>query len=357
MGARRNQAVRLSKLAALTGGLVAVAACGRVGYDAAVVQGDGGNVDPLADGGPDGSADAGAPCVWGPFSTPVRVAGGNTTSDDEAPALSSDERELYLSHYSPGVRLLVATRASASDPFSPPTELAALNTGSDGEADISGDGLTLFFQSRRVGTTHLWQSTRADIGDEFTGATSIAATESLTEALGPSVTHDSLEIYFGSDEAGPNGVWAIKRTQASLPFAAAEPVAEVNVGNVWGYPGISPDGLELYVVYTTGNLDISVARRTSRSEPFSAPQPLAEINTTSGESDPELSADGRTLYFSSDRDGDWDIWLATRDCTPLTPAADLFTARPDRGSGLEKLAVGRGSGRGWRGAGGVGRAG
>src|SRR5688572_4954093 len=45
---------------------------------------------------------------------------------------------------------------------------------------------------------------------------------------------------------------------------------------------------------------------------FSPPQELATLNTANTDFAPWLDYDDRTLYFASDRDGEFDIWLATR---------------------------------------------
>ena len=79
----------------------------------------------------------------------------------------------------------------------------------------------------------------------------------------------------------------------------------------------STDGLSLYFSSDrTGDFDLYVTRRANLQSPWQAPVRLAPtINASTREQNPNLSADGRTLYFSSDRAGGCggtDLWRSTR---------------------------------------------
>jgi hypothetical protein len=92
------------------------------------------------------------------------------------------------------------------------------------------------------------------------------------------LTDDGLTLFFSSTPAGPS-------TDASVA----------------GADGAVPTG------------DLYVAWRRSVDELFSATQPLGDLNTASDERDPWLSPDGKLLYFTSDRDGVLNIYVATVD--------------------------------------------
>ena len=87
---------------------------------------------------------------------------------------------------------------------------------------------------------------------------------------------------------------------------------------------ISKDGLSLYFSDWTGSNypvrpgghgqeDIWVATRITTDDEWGEPQNLGSpINTESRDLAPDLSVDGLVLHFSSDRSGNWDLYVATR---------------------------------------------
>jgi hypothetical protein len=80
---------------------------------------------------------------------------------------------------------------------------------------------------------------------------------------------------------------------------------------------LSKDGLSLYFTSNRsdgiGNLDIWVSRRASVSSPFLPAENLgAPVNSTGADFAPNLSNDGHLLFFSSNRDGNIDIYLSRR---------------------------------------------
>ena len=78
----------------------------------------------------------------------------------------------------------------------------------------------------------------------------------------------------------------------SLPF---------NTPGFEGAASLSPDGLTLYFIHTSGandNRDIYTCTRTLGGK-WSKPEPLQAINTAFDEESPFIHPDGKTLYFSS----------------------------------------------------------
>lgn len=75
---------------------------------------------------------------------------------------------------------------------------------------------------------------------------------------------------------------------------------------------------------TVGGLglgDIYMATRATTADAFSAPVNLAMLNSTMDESSPALSDDQLSLYFTSDRGGPYQLYVATR-----SSEADSFGA-------------------------------
>lgn len=81
-------------------------------------------------------------------------------------------------------------------------------------------------------------------------------------------------------------------------------------------PSVSADLLELYFTSErTGNADIFVAERGAPDTPFAPPRRVDTLSTAGIETSPIITADALTLYWASDRDGgqgDLDIWISTR---------------------------------------------
>jgi hypothetical protein len=81
-------------------------------------------------------------------------------------------------------------------------------------------------------------------------------------------------------------------------------------------PSVSGDMLELFFTSErTGNADVYVAERSSLDAEFATPMRVDALSTSGIETSPVITADALTLYWASDRTGgagDLDIWIATR---------------------------------------------
>jgi Tol biopolymer transport system component len=107
------------------------------------------------------------------------------------------------------------------------------------------------------------------------------------------------------------------------PWGAPKRLAGVGSNaNEWG-PALSADKLTLYFESErTGIGDLYRATRATTADEFGAVTALTQLNgNSSSERDPELSADGLTLYFTSDRNGQPQLFRATR----TSPTAEFGT--------------------------------
>jgi Tol biopolymer transport system component len=263
----------------------------------------------------------------------------NSPVEDGGVAVSPDGLELYVSSFLDGFGVGTfrrATRESTDDPWGeavglehPFKRIVA--------SCISADGLSLYFDSERSGGSggaDLWMATRASISDPWINPLNLGpAVNSPTFDLGPSVSGDGLELYFGSIRPGGSGDWDIwVSTRASTSDAWGQAVnlgPTVNSSVTDGQPFITPDGLALLITSNRpggyGDWDIWITKRTSRGDDWGTPVNLGpSLNTAAGESEPYISADGQTLYFS-----DWwvpraggigknDIWQV-----PIIPIVDF----------------------------------
>jgi Tol biopolymer transport system component len=102
------------------------------------------------------------------------------------------------------------------------------------------------------------------------------------------------------------------------PFGAPTHLAGAWVATEpYSTPRLSADELTIY--FTTrsaaGDSDMASATRATISTPFGAPTLLTTLNSAANDNDPSVSADHLSIWFHSSRDGDPDIFTATRATT------------------------------------------
>ena len=216
------------------------------------------------------STRASATAAWG---APTPVAAVNSASTETTPDVSADGLLLHLGSARPGgpggIDCYVATRASRASPWSLPALVPELSsTGSDTGFAVAPDLLTVFFSSDRpggAGGVDLYTSERGAAGAAWPAPAHVVALATGNLESDPTLDAGRTVIYFDSDRAGGAGGWDLWR--ATRPDAAS----------AWG-----------------------------------ALERVVELNGPSSEGDPWLSPDQRTIFFSSDRGGNWDLYVATR---------------------------------------------
>jgi len=125
-------------------------------------------------------------------------------------------------------------------------------------------------------------------------------------------------------------------------FSAPQPIVELADPAADDDPTLTDDMLEIYFASTRvtgkdGNADIWRATRVRATDPWSAPALVRELNTTKNDENPGIAGDGLTLWFSSNRDGNTDIYVSTRGArdqlwgTPMR-VPELSTAVDDLGA-------------------------
>jgi hypothetical protein len=282
--------------------------------DASVADGSLGDAgtggDAETDGGL-GEGDAGpctAPGAWGPA---VLLAEVSSTADDRAPHLTADGLGLYFESDraggdGPGIWL--AIRASVAEPFETPVPLTELTASDDtGDPTLAGDELEIVF-ARDGAMRCLFSALRADRASPFGAPVRFDALCEDAPADGPFLSPDSLTLLYASSGA----MYITSRASRAAAFGAVAVIAELDGAS------LSSDGLTVYFASDraggVGGLDLYEATRPDRSSPFGAPVMISELASISDDDDPALSSDGLTLYFSSDRDGDRDLYAARRAC-------------------------------------------
>jgi hypothetical protein len=212
-----------------------------------------------------------------------------------------------------------ARRATRDEPFGAvQRELALSSPRTETSTIISPDGLTFWVGSDRdggAGDFDVWRATRSSRATAWSAPTNVLSLNSPAKDLPrPMGEHDRI-MPLGSDRDS-RGFYQIYFASRSADGAGFDPPAHVpelsfaRESTVDAF--LTDDGLTLLFVSgpEIGPADLYVSSRRSTSDPFSPRVPLTDLNTPSDERDPWLSPDGTQLYFSSDRSGQYAIYVA-----------------------------------------------
>jgi hypothetical protein len=279
--------------------------------------GNGSGDDENNPGTPDASTtkqpDAGAPgpdgqTTLGPWGTPAKVPGADTTADEDDSTLSSSRLELYFKRDDGNeTNLYVMTRITPNGTFGPPAALTVLNTTVDEESPrLSQDDLTLFFgrngdifKTVRTSTTSPWQAPTA-VTALNTGAYEkwgVACSNGYA-MVSRAVSNNGQDMFEGDIATG-----------------ATSSVTQLNSTSNEQGTFLSNDCLRVYFQSSrdNGQFDIYVASRATMTTAWSNPTKIPDFNTgTFNEEDAWISPDQRTFLFASNSSGSRDIYIATR---------------------------------------------
>jgi WD40-like Beta Propeller Repeat len=256
------------------------------------------------------------------FGTPELVAELSDPSKTDNPSLTADLHEIvFTSERSGGpAEIWTAERADASDRFGAPELATSLNSeGVETSPIISPDGLTLWLSSDRaggLGDLDIWIATRPSRSAAWSAPENVAVLNSSAKDIPRLPGQHGLIMPLGSDreERGYYAIFFAARDSKSRPFAAPQIVKELSARSVSTVDGfLTDDGTALFYGSgpAFGPADLYVTARRDPSEPFGTPAPLEDLNTPNDERDPWLSADGKQLFFSSDRSGHYEIYVAS----------------------------------------------
>lgn len=146
--------------------------------------------------------------------------------------------------------------------------------------------------------------------------------------LYPVISTDGLELFFRSDVGSNPELWVASRSDAHGPFEQVSLLAELNSPADDNPGGISADALTIYFGSNrNGNFDMYQATRATRDAPFENVTLLSpDLSSSRTENFPSVTPDGLTLYFHRSVEvGKPRIWTATRESTadPFTEGRDL----------------------------------
>jgi hypothetical protein len=228
--------------------------------------------------------------------------------------------------------IYVSQRETRDGEWGPAVNLGPIiNTGLNEQAPaLSRDGHLLFFASNRpggFGGADIWVSRREQTHDDFAWQPAEnlgAGVNSITLDEGPSYfENDEVgvpQLYFSSGRlsGGPGNIF-VSEQAADGSFGPAVLVLELSgLGNT-RRPSIRHDGLEIFFGSERSGIpnsqDLWVATRDSVFDSWSEPINLGSpVNTALVDVQPYISSDRETLFFASNRPGGGptDIYMTTR---------------------------------------------
>jgi hypothetical protein len=117
------------------------------------------------------------------------------------------------------------------------------------------------------------------------------------------------------DTATPYVPWGTPIENTSLEISTATNETD---------PTISANHLvvALSAIVSAGDADIFIGTRAAPTDAFTVAN-ASNLNSSSDEECPELSADGKTLYFTSNRSGQYDVYIAVESGGNWSPPAIL----------------------------------
>jgi len=207
--------------------------------------------------------------------------------------------------------------------FEPPVALTVLSSSAmESDPYLRSDGLRIFFASLRpetLGSWDLYWADRATTSAPWSAPIHNTDVSSTADDTRFAPTPERLTAYLASSRPGGVGgsdLWVLDRPSSDVPFDSYLPMSALDTTMQEYDPSPSADGLRLYFVVSDrlgpGGLDIVYSERGSPTEPFTVIAPLEGVTSVADDSSPTLTVDERVVVFASSREGDSDIWYATR---------------------------------------------
>ena len=262
------------------------------------------------------------------WSTPVNLGTTvNSPFVDNLPELSSDGLSLYFTSNRPGgsgaLDLWVARRESPDGAWGAPVNITSVNSAfNDAAPNLSRDGHYLIFTSNRPGghgDNDLWASWRANPNDDFGWQEPVNLGDVLNSAaFDAGAAFVQPEFYFTRGTTSQSLNIYVSRMIGDQPSAPVL-VEELSSAANEQRPTLRFDRREIFFASTrtggSGLDDIWGSTRVSAAARWSTPVNIAEVNSPFVDTQPGLSEDGMSLFISSTRpggSGGLDLWMASR---------------------------------------------
>ena len=198
-----------------------------------------------------------------------------------------------------------------------PTKIlvAASEAGFEDDPHVSPDGLELYFAYQLPpAPKELYRARRSRAGDGWqTAAPILELNGALDSDASPHLTADGRRLYFASNRPGGPDVVAADRAGLADPWVLVG--VDTGLSTAAEDRHASPcDGRARFVL--ASNRPASVTSDLYEYDLEGTARPLDELNSMADDASPYLLEDCLTLYFSSNRVGTYDLYVATR-ATPF----------------------------------------
>jgi hypothetical protein len=269
---------------------------------------------------PDGMTDAsdsnGVACVerWigGPVLSAPAPLIATTPASEELPFVTADGSQLYYVRDND-----IYASSSMGGTFGVGQRVEVLSSGNaDGKVFVAPNETRAWFSSNRNGAmsggSELWRATRLDVASAWTAdQADLQNVSAPGDQTNPHLSPDLLRIYYAQRGTG---IVVAERPVDGVVFGAPTRLATLAAPFIVDddTPTLSAD--ERVIVFASrrsGNWELWYAVRGVTGA-FDSPMLVPTVNDGMRTDDgPHLSLDGCTLYFTSDRNGSRDIFVAT----------------------------------------------
>lgn len=206
-------------------------------------------------------------------------------------------------------------RANLDAAFDPLQPMASINgvggAGGSQSPVLTDDGRTVYFTTGSASNYDTWSASRNSTVDPFSTPTLVPPPINQNGAGEDSaawISGDGSTLYFMSNRAGSNNRDIYTAVRSNGMFGTPTNLGAVNSAANEDNIALSADELQAFV---TRSGKIYYTSRISKMAGFSPPALVPELN--SGSSTVSwVSADGCSVYLNSNRDGGFDLYVATR---------------------------------------------
>ena len=177
----------------------------------------------------------------------------------------------------------------------------------DWAPSLSGDGLEMFLY-RPGERTEIWRAVRDQSGLDFRDAGRAFAMPPMTgQDRDPFLASDRTTLVFSSsrgDGMGGHDLWVASRPSPDDSFGDLAQVGELNSPSEERSPWLSDDLERLYFTSNrAGDFDVYLAERSDSTQPFGEPQLVSSLNTFDDERWVRLTRDELEAFVTSNRAG------------------------------------------------------
>lgn len=245
-------------------------------------------------------------------------------SKDDNPTLTADELQLCLTSKRAGGQggsdVWCAVRGDKAEPFGQLEPLTLVNAdGFDSSAALSLDGLSLWVGTEKedtLGGLDIFVSVRSARDQSWGEPQRVTELSSEEDDIPRPCALGDTVMPLGSRRGGDGyQTYLAERPSRDEDFGEPLPIDSLKIDGVEIVDGfLTEDGRTLLFSLIDSESedpsDIYYSHRATLDDTFSAPRSIRGVNSSGDDRDPWLSLDGKRLYFSSDRSGDFEIWMA-----------------------------------------------